>query len=145
MSRNILLSSLLTPHPPGLVKSSTSHETFLLCSASLSNITGITAQASLSILSCSLLPSLLSHPAITADTASVYILEQMVTLLNNLARETVMSGAALSGSVEFLLDLLLLARHRPANTELYFATHRTVSKAVIGNTLNLDTDTMQNN
>jgi len=34
--------------------------------------------------------------------------------------------------VEFLLDLLLLARHRPANTELYSATHRTVSKAVIG-------------
>merc|ERR1712015_181611 len=76
VSRNILLSSLLTPHPPGLVKSSTSHETFLLCSASLSNITSITSQASTSILTSPLLTILLSHPTVTTGTPSIYILEQ---------------------------------------------------------------------
>ena len=58
----------------------------------------------------------------------------MVTLVNNLAREPLMSGLPLTGCVRFLLELLLLARQRPDNTELYSATHRTVSKAVIGNT-----------
>ena len=117
-----------------LVLTTSSHETFLLCAASLSNMTSITNQTSLSILSTSLLPNLLSHPAITTENTSVYILEQMVTLVNNLAREPLMSGLPLTGCVRFLLELLLLARQRPDNTELYSATHRTVSKAVIGNT-----------
>merc|ERR1712228_105162 len=61
-----------------------------------------------------------------------YILEQVVTLINNLARETVMSGLLLSLCVQFFLELLLLARQNPDGTELYSTTHRTVSKAVIG-------------
>ena len=96
-------------------------------------MTSISSQASTSILSSPLLSLLLSHPTIITGTPSVYILEQLVTLLNNLARETTLSGVALSHCVEFLLDLLLLARHKPVNTELCSATHRTVSKAVIGN------------
>ena len=116
-----------------LVLHTSSQETFLLCAATLSNMTTITNQTSLSILSTSLLPNLLSHPAITNANTSVYILEQMVTLLNNVAREPLMSGLTLTSCVQFLLELLLLGRHRPTNTELYSATHRTVSKAVIGN------------
>ena len=96
-------------------------------------MTSITPKASHSILAGSLLPSLLSNPAIQRpDTASVYILEQVVTLINNLARETVMSGLLLSLCVQFFLELLLLARQNPDGTELYSTTHRTVSKAVIG-------------
>ena len=115
-----------------LVLLTSSHETFLLCVATLANMTSITNQTSLSILSNSLLPSLLSHPAITTANTSVYILEQMVSLVNNVAREPLMSGPALTGCVQFLLELLLLGRHTPSNTELYSARHRTVSKAVIG-------------
>ena len=116
-----------------LVLLSSSHETFLLCVATLANLTTITSQTSLSILSTPLLPSLLSHPVLnTTELPSVYILEQMVSLVNNLAREPLLSGPSLTGCVQFLLELLLLGRHRPPSSELYSATHRTVSKAVIG-------------
>ena len=78
-----------------------------------------------------LLTKLISHPA---AASSVYIQEQMVTVINNITRthNNNNSSVVATGAVEYLLSLLQLASTRHSDTEIYNATRRTVTKAVIG-------------
>ena len=63
---------------------SPSLETFLLCSAALANLTTLCPAALPVVTDAALVAVLLGHPA--AAARSVYILEQLVTVLVNLAK-----------------------------------------------------------
>merc|ERR1719509_513181 len=100
-----------------LIASSSSLETFLLCSAALANLT-------------SMLPA--SLPT-AASSSSVYILEQLVTVVVNMAK---LSSARLqlvrAGALPFLFSVLDLARgDERGEAVVRAATERTVSKACI--------------
>ena len=82
---SIYLSTLNNHLPPAdLVLMSPSLETFLLCSAALANLTTLCPAALPVVTDAALVAVLLGHPA--AAARSVYILEQLVTVLVNLAK-----------------------------------------------------------
>ena len=116
-----------------LISSSASLETFLLCSAALANLTCM-LPAALPLVSSSSLPLLLlSHSA--ASSSSVYILEQLVTILVNLAKlAPARQQLGRAGALSFLFSVLRLVEdggRAEAEAVVRAATERTVSKACI--------------
>lgn len=113
-----------------LLKKTTSLETFLLCSAALANLSSLLPLSLPTLTSASLLPVLLLHPA--SSSASVYIQDQVVTVLANLAKvpaaRTQILGA---GGVTALVRTLSTGCPDPRDPALVAATERTVSKAAI--------------
>ena len=104
-----------------------SPETLLLCAATSANLTS--GPGSLEA-SHGLLTSLVRHPA---SSSSVHIQEQVVTVINNVTRGSMGAGVSMmAGAVDYLLDLLSLAKLPPANTEHFVTAKRTATKAVIG-------------
>jgi len=109
-----------------LVLTSSSPETLLLCAATAANLTAGRSSAHCS----ALLAALLGHPA---ATSSVHIQEQLVTVVNNVSRTSPAPAPAPAPAVDYLLDLLSLAKVPPTEEEeLYQAAQRTATKAVIG-------------
>lgn len=112
-----------------LLETSSSEETFLLCAATTANLSSISSSSCSANISHQLLSSLLSHPACSS---SVYIQEQMVTVINNMTRSN--TNIISTGALEYLLESLNLSStsRQKTNDDQYGAAHRTVSKAVIG-------------
>ena len=112
---------------------SQSLETFLLCSAALANLTSMSPASLTCVASTNLVTILLQHPASAAR--SVYILEQLVTTIVNLAKLASARKQMLGARVlSFLLKIFELCdAHAPNNDETVIraATERTVSKAAI--------------
>ena len=115
-----------------------SPETLLLCAATSANLTSLPPGPGCLEASHGLLSSLVRHPA---SASSVHIQEQVVTVINNVTRghigPVVTSSSVvtvMAGAVDYLLDLLSLAKLPPANTELFVTAKRTATKAVIGET-----------
>ena len=116
-----------------LIMMSQSLETFLLCSAALANLTSMSPASLTCVSSTNLVTILLQHPASAAR--SVYILEQLVTTIVNLAKLASARKQMLGARVlNFLLKIFELCdAHGALNEEnvIRAATERTVSKAAI--------------
>ena len=119
-----------------MLEVSQSPETLLLCAATSANLTSLPPGPGCLEASHGLLSSLVRHPA---SASSVHIQEQVVTVINNVTRGSmgaVVSSAGvvtmMAGAVDYLLDLLSLAKLPPANTEHFVTAKRTATKAVIG-------------
>ena len=111
---------------------SQSLETFLLCSAALANLTSMSPASLTCVSSTNLVTILLQHPASSAR--SVYILEQLVTTIVNLAKLASARKQMLGARVlNFLLKIFELCDAHAHNEETVIraATERTVSKAAI--------------
>ena len=126
-----------------LLEVSKSPETLLLCAATSANLTSL--PSSNIEASHGLLSSLIRHPA---SASSVHIQEQVVTVINNVTRghtsgHVVTSDhqvvSVMAGAVDYLLDLLSLAKLEPSNTETFVTAKRTATKAVIGELQSLQT------
>lgn len=115
-----------------LIASSSSLETFLLCSAALANLTSMLPSSLPTVSSSNLLPLILSHSA--ASSSSIYILEQLVTVTVNMAKLASARGQLVrAGATQFLFSVLSLGdREEQAEAVVRAATERTVSKAAIG-------------
>ena len=109
---------------------SNSLETFLLCSAALANLTSLVPSSLPCVCSTNILVTMLTHPASTAT--SVYILEQLVTVIVNLAKlgqaRKQMVGAKV---LSFLMKIFDLCQQEQVESVIKAATERTVSKAAI--------------
>lgn len=115
-----------------LIMMSQSLETFLLCSAALANLTSMSPASLTCVSSTNLVTILLQHPASSAR--SVYILEQLVTTIVNLAKLASARKQMLGARVlNFLLKIFELCDAHAHNEETVIraATERTVSKAAI--------------
>ena len=111
---------------------SNSLETFLLCSAALANLTSMSPASLTCVSSTNLVTILLQHPA--SNARSVYILEQLVTTVVNLAKLASARKQMLGARVlQFLLKIFELCDAHAHNEETVIraATERTVSKAAI--------------
>ena len=107
-------------------------ETFLLCSAALANLTSMSPPSLTCVSSTNLVSILLQHPASSAR--SVYILEQLVTTIVNLAKLPAARKQMIQAQVlAFLLKIFELceAHAQTEETVIRAATERTVSKAAI--------------
>ena len=107
-------------------------ETFLLCSAALANLTSMSPASLTCVSSTNLVTILLQHPA--SQARSVYILEQLVTTIVNLAKLATARKQMLGARVlSFLLKIFELCDAHAHNEETVIraATERTVSKAAI--------------
>merc|ERR1719270_682198 len=115
-----------------LIASSSSLETFLLCSAALANLTSMVPSSLNTVSNSNLLALILSHSA--ASSSSIYILEQLVTVTVNMAKLGSARGQLVrAGATNFLFSVLSLGdREEPAEAVVRAATERTVSKAAIG-------------
>ena len=104
-------------------------ETFLLCTAALANLTSLHPPAVPLLLSSSLLPALLVHPA--ASSSSPYIQDQVITLVANMARlAPAREQLVAAGALPLLLDIL--ATSQPGTEPaLVQAGERTLSKAAL--------------
>ena len=115
-----------------LIMMSHSLETFLLCSAALANLTSMSPASLTCVSSTNLVTILLQHPA--SQARSVYILEQLVTAIVNLAKLASARKQMLGARVlNFLLKIFELCDAHAHNEETVIraATERTVSKAAI--------------
>ena len=115
-----------------LIMMSHSLETFLLCSAALANLTSMSPASLTCVSSTNLVTILLQHPA--SQARSVYILEQLVTTIVNLAKLATARKQMLGARVlSFLLKIFELCDAHAHNEETVIraATERTVSKAAI--------------
>ena len=107
-------------------------ETFLLCSAALANLTSMSPASLTCVSSTNLVTILLQHTA--SQARSVYILEQLVTTIVNLAKLATARKQMLGARVlSFLLKIFELCDAHAHNEETVIraATERTVSKAAI--------------
>ena len=107
-------------------------ETFLLCSAALANLTSMSPASLTCVSSTNLVTILLQHPA--SQARSVYILEQLVTTIVNLAKLASARKQMLGARVlNFLLKIFELCDAHAHNEETVIraATERRVSKAAI--------------
>ena len=107
-------------------------ETFLLCSAALANLTSMSPASLTCVSSTNLVTILLQPPA--SQARSVYILEQLVTTIVNLAKLATARKQMLGARVlSFLLKIFELCDAHAHNEETVIraATERTVSKAAI--------------
>ena len=105
-------------------------ETFLLCSAALANLTSMVPSSLTCVSSTNMLVTMLTHPASSAT--SVYILEQLVTVIVNLAKLGQARKQMLQSSVlTFLMKIFSLCGGQQEESVIKAATERTVSKAAI--------------
>ena len=122
-----------------LLRKTNSLETFLLCSAALANLTSLLPSCLVVFASSGILAVLLAHRA--AASSSVYIQDQVVTVLANLAKLGAARTQMLQASgLQLLVDILgttggrSVSRNtslRRPDAALAAATERTVSKAAI--------------
>lgn len=113
-----------------LIMMSNSLETFLLCSAALANLTSMSSLSLTCVSSSSLLHILLSHSA--SSSSSVYILEQLVTIVVNMAKLPVSRKQMVQSKVlKFLFNIFNLSDCEKEESVIKAATERTVSKAAI--------------
>jgi len=123
-------SSSIVESLKDLVSSSSSLETFLLCSAALANLTSLLPCSLTTVSSSSLLLLLLSHPA--ANSSSIYILEQLVTIVVNMAKlPEARAQLVKAGALNFLYRVLSLFNPGEEEGVVRSAMERTVSKAAI--------------
>ena len=117
-----------------LLKKTSSLETFLLCSAALANLSSLHPTEALAALAnTGVLAIMLAHPA--TASASVYIQDQLVTILANMAKD---SGARVEmlqcHGIQHLVKILGSSGSgsgKSRDSALQAATERTVSKAAI--------------
>ena len=103
-----------------------------MCSAALANLTSMSPPSLTCVSSTNLVSILLQHPASSAR--SVYILEQLVTTIVNLAKLPAARKQMIQAQVlAFLLKIFELceAHAQTEETVIRAATERTVSKAAI--------------
>ena len=113
-----------------LIMMSNSLETFLLCSAALANLTSMSSLSLTCVSSSSLLHILLSHSA--SSSSSVYILEQLVTIVVNMAKLPASRKQMVQSKVlKFLFAIFNLSDCEKEESVIKAATERTVSKAAI--------------
>ena len=127
LSRQTYLTKLLFAD---LIMMSNSLETFLLCSAALANLTTSSPLSLSCVSSTTLLHILLSHSA--AASSSVYILEQLVTIVVNMAKLPASRKQMVQSKVlRFLFKIFDLSDCKKQENVIKAATERTVSKAAI--------------
>ena len=114
-----------------LLKKTNSLETFLLCSAALANLSSLHTDSLAALANTGVLSVLLSHPA--TASASVYIQDQLVTILANMAKDACARVEMLEcQGIHHLVRILSNScSGQSRDTALQAATERTVSKAAI--------------